>query len=95
MVILDIPLLMENKLNKNNFFIVFIDANKKEMKKRLKKRASYNEKVFKKLKKFQLPLEFKKKKSNFIIKNNFKISSVKKNVKIIKRKIIKNERSSS
>jgi len=95
MVILDIPLLMENKLNKSNFFIVFIDANKKEMKKRLKKRASYNEKVFKKLKKFQLPLEFKKKKSNFIIKNNFKISSVKKNVKIIKRKIIKNERSSS
>ena len=49
----------------------------------------------KKLKKLQLPLETKKKKSNFIIKNNFKSMFVKKNVKIIKNKILKNERSSS
>ena len=48
-----------------------------------------------KLKKLQLPLEIKKKKSNFILKNNFKSFSVKKNVKILKNKIFKNERSST
>ena len=63
--------------------------------KRLKKRSNFNLKIFKKLKKLQLPLETKKKKSNFIIKNNFKSMFVKKNVKIIKNKILKNERSSS
>ena len=51
--------------------------------------------MFKKLKELQLPIEIKKKKSNYIIKNNFKSLSVKKSVKILKRKILKNERCSS
>ena len=63
--------------------------NKKEINKRLKKRPNYNLKMFKKLKKLQLPLEVKKKKSNFIIKNNFISSSIKKRVRILKRKILK------
>ena len=45
----------------------------KEIIKRLSKRPNYNKKIFDKLRKLQLPLEFKEKKSNFIIKNNFKI----------------------
>ena len=45
-------------------------------------------KIFNKLRKLQLPLEFKKKKSNFIIKNNFKIISVRKSVRILKGKIL-------
>ena len=61
---------------------------KKEIQKRLRKRPNYNPKIFNKLRKFQLPLEFKKKKSNFIIKNNFKIISVRKSVKVIKSKIL-------
>ena len=36
-VILDIPLLLENKINDKNFKLIFVDANKKEIKKRLKK----------------------------------------------------------
>ena len=68
---------------------------KKEINKKLKKRLNFNKKIFNKLKKLQLPLELKKKKSNFIIKNNFKSFFVKKNVKIILRKILKNDRSSS
>ncbi len=95
MIVLDIPLLMENKLNKSNYILVFVDAKKKEIIKRIKKRPNFNKKILKKLKKFQLSLEFKKKNSNFIIKNNFKILYVKKNVKIIKNKILNNERSSS
>ena len=62
---------------------------KKEIQRRLRKRLNYNPKIFYKLKKLQLPLEFKKKKSDFIIKNNFKSSSLKKNVKVLKNKILR------
>jgi len=88
-VVLDIPLLIENKINKKKDVLVFIDAKKKEINKKLKKRPNYNLMMFKKLKKLQIPLKIKKKKSNFIIKNNFKSSPIKKSVKILKRKILK------
>ena len=88
MVVLDIPLLLENKINKKNYILVFVDSNKKEIQKRLKKRANYNSVIFNKLKKIQLPLEIKKKKSKFSIKNNFKSSYVRKNVKVLKSKIL-------
>ena len=94
MVVLDIPLLLENKINDKNFKIIFVDANKKEIQKRLKKRINYNPKLFYKLKKLQLSLEIKKKKSDFIIKNNFKSSYIKKRVKMLKIKILNNERDS-
>ena len=87
-VILDIPLLMENKINKKNDILIFVEAKKKEINKKLKKRENYNSKIFYKLKKLQLPLEIKKKKSDFIIKNNFKNNYVKKNVKNILKKIL-------
>ena len=94
-VVLDIPLLLEGKINKKRDILVFVESKKKEINKRLRKRYNFNVKVFKELKKLQLPLETKKKKSNFIIKNNFNSMFLKKNVKIIKNKILKNERSSS
>jgi len=94
-VVLDIPLLLEGKINKRRDILLFVEAKKKDINKRLKKRHNFNPKIIKKLRKLQLPLETKKKKSNFIIKNNFKSMFVKKNVKIIKNKILKNERSSS
>ena len=43
-----------------------------------------------KFKKLQLPLEFKKKQSNFIIKNNFRNNFIKKNVKKVFKKILLN-----
>jgi dephospho-CoA kinase len=89
-VILDIPLLMENKINRKSDIIIFVDAKKKEINKRLKKRDNFSPKIVKKLKKLQLPLELKRKRSNFIIKNNFKNNYVKKNVKKILRKILSN-----
>ena len=90
-IILDIPLLMENKINKKNDILVFIDAKKNEINKRLKKRSNFNLKVVKKLKKLQLSVEVKKKQSDYIIKNNFKNNSVKKNVKKILKKILLND----
>ena len=89
-VVLDIPLLIENKINKKRDILIFVEANKKEIKKRLKKRLNMNSRVFKKLRKLQLPVEVKKKKADFIIKNNFKNNFIKKNVKVLLKKILSN-----
>ena len=88
MIVLDVPLLLENKIEKKNNILVFVDAKKKEIIKNLKKRKNYNLKIIKILKKFQLPLNYKKKKSDFVIKNNFKMQQVKKSVKLLKKKLL-------
>jgi len=80
-IVLDIPLLMENKINKKNDVLILVDEKKKEINKRLIKRYKDNLKILKKLKKFQVPVELKRKKADFVIKNNFKNNNAKKNVK--------------
>ena len=87
-VILDIPLLLENKINIKNDILVFVDAQKKDIKKRLVKRKNFNLKLFKKFKKIQLSLDYKKKKSNFIIKNKFTKISIKNSVREILHEIL-------
>ena len=87
-IILDIPLFLENKINKKQDIIIFIDAKKKEINKRLKKKYKSNLIIVKKLKKLQLPVEEKKKKSNYIIKNNFNDKKVKKDAKKILKYIL-------
>ena len=89
MVILDIPLLIENKLNKNKDILIYVEANKKDIQKRLIKRKSYNKKLIENFKKIQCPPIKKKKLSNYIIKNNFKSSTIKKKIDIIKKKNLK------
>ena len=89
-VILDIPLFLENKMNKKSDILIFIDAKKKEINKRLKKKHNENLKIIEKFKKLQLPVEFKKKHSDFTIKNNFRNNFAKKNVKNILEKILLN-----
>ena len=85
MVILDIPLLLENKINKKNDILVFVQSNKTDILKRLKKRKNFNLKLLKKFKNVQLSSEYKKKKSQFVIKNDFTKKSVNSGI----RKIIK------
>tara|TARA_B100001123_G_C15142833_1_gene960261 strand:- start:179 stop:757 length:579 start_codon:yes stop_codon:yes gene_type:complete len=89
-IILDIPLFMENKMNKKNDILIFIDSQKKEVRKRLKKKFNKNREILKKFKKLQLALEIKKKKADYIIKNNFKDKSAKKNVKKVLGEILIN-----
>ena len=89
-VVLDIPLLMENKIYRKNDIIIFVSAAKREINKRLRRRNNFNLKIVKIFKKFQLPLELKKKRSDFIIKNNFKNYSIKKNVKKVLKEILEN-----
>ena len=86
-VILDIPLLLENKLNSNDMILIFIETKKKDVLKRLKKRKYFNFKLHKTIKNNQLALSIKRKKSDFIIKNNFKIQYVKNNIKKIKKEL--------
>ena len=93
-VVLDIPLFLENKLNKKNDYLIFVNSKKKDISRKIKKRKS-NLKLIKRLKKFQLSNKIKRKSADFIINNNFKKLNVKKNVIIIKKKILKNERSYS
>ena len=89
MVILDIPLLLENKINDKKDVLVFVQSKKSEILKRLKKRENFNNKLLKKFKSIQLPLDYKKNKSDFIIKNDFTKKNLKKSVKIILNKVLK------
>ena len=93
-VILDIPLLLENKINKKKDILVYVESAKIDILRNLKKRKNFNVKILNKFKKIQLPLAYKKRNSRFIIKNKFTQKSVKDGVKKIL-KTIKDERSSS
>ena len=87
-IIMDIPLLLENKINKKNDILVFVQSKKIDTSRRLKKRRNFNFKLYKKFKNIQLSLDYKKKKSQFIIKNDFTNKSVNKNIKIILKNIL-------
>ncbi len=87
-IILDVPLFLENKLNKKNDVIIFIQAKKNKIKKIINKRDKDNS-LMKKLKKVQLSVEKKKKKSNFIINNDYTKKTAKKYVKLVLKKILR------
>ena len=76
-VVLDIPLLLENKINKKKDILVYVHSNKADILKNLRKRKNLNLRLLKKFKEIQLPLAYKKKISKFIIKNKFTEKSVK------------------
>jgi|TARA_B100001996_G_scaffold83690_1_gene61725 dephospho-CoA kinase len=86
-VILDIPLLLENKINKKEDVLVFVQSKKSMILKNLKKRKNFNQKLFKKFKGIQLPISYKKKRSHFIVKNNFTKKSVNDGIKNILKEI--------
>jgi len=87
-VILDIPLLLENKINKKKDILVFIQSKSSDILKNLKKRKNFNQKLFKKFKNIQYSLKYKKKKSDFIIINDFTKKSVNDGIKKILKEII-------
>ena len=88
-VILDIPLLLENKINRKEDILVYVQSKKSFILKNLKKRKNFNQKLLKKFKEIQLPISYKKKKSNFIVKNDFTKRSVKDGIKDILKKLNK------
>ena len=82
-VILDIPLLLENKINKKKDILVYVQSKKADILRNLSKRKNFNPRILKKFKEIQLPLAYKRKISTFIIKNKFTQKSVKNGVRII------------
>ena len=88
-IIFDIPLLIENKLNKKKDIIIYVDAKQNLINKRLRERSNYNKKLLQKFKKIQLKSNLKKKKSNYKIANNFNSLVLKKAVNNLKFKILR------
>ena len=86
-VILDIPLLLENKINQKKDILIFVDSKKGDIEKRLKKRKNFNKKLFNLFRKIQFSSKYKMKKSHFIIKNDFTKKTININIKNIIRKI--------
>ena len=86
-VVLDVPLLLENKLNKKGDILIFIDSKKSDILKKLTKRKNFNKKLFNKFQKIQFSSQYKIRRSNFIIKNNFTKKTININIKDIQKKI--------
>ena len=86
-VILDIPLLLENNINNKRDILIYVQTKKNDVLKKLKTRKNFNKKLMNQLRKIQLPLDYKKKKSQFIIKNDFKKRTVLKYIKSILKEI--------
>ena len=94
LVVLDVPLLIENKLNKKDDILIFVESNKKKVLKRIKKRANYDSKVLKSLKEKQTILLKKRKLADYIVDNNFTETIMKKKINYLKKKIL-HERNST
>ncbi len=88
-IILDIPLLLENKINKENDILVFVNSKKSEILKRLRNRKNFDQKLFKKFKNIQLPIAYKKNISDFIIDNDFSKKTLKKSIRFILNELFK------
>ncbi len=93
-VVLDIPLYLENKMYKKNDVIIFLKTKKKDVDKKLKKRKNFNPMLLNILRKSQLTLKQKKNKSNYVLENNYNSAIMMRKVKILKEKIL-NDRSST
>ena len=89
-VVLDIPLFLENNLNKKDDYLIFINSKINDINRKINNRNS-NLRLIKMLRKFQIPKKIKKKKADFIIYNNFRKKKIQNNFKIIKNIILKNE----
>ncbi len=86
-VVLDVPLLLENRLNKKGDVLIYVDSKKSDILKKLIKRKNFNKKLFNKFEKIQLSSRYKRKKSHFIIKNDFTKKTINTNIKDILEKI--------
>ena len=93
-IILDIPLLIENKLYNKKDILIFVKSNENKVINRLKKRKNYNKKILLNLKKNQTDLLKKRKLANYIVDNNFSPNIMRKKINFLKNKIL-NERNST
>ena len=88
LIILDIPLFLENKLYNKKDIIIFIESTQKKINEKILKRKNFNKKLINRFKKIQFPLKLKKQKANLIIKNKFNYKKAKRDVEGILKKIL-------
>ena len=93
-IVLDIPLLIENKLYNKKDILIFVKSNQNKVINRLRKRKNYNKKILLNLKKNQANLLKKRKLANYIVDNNFSPNIMKKKISSLKNKIL-DERNST
>ena len=93
-IVLDIPLLIENKLYNKKDILIFVKSNQNKVINRLRKRENYNKKIFSNLRKNQANLLKKRKLANYIVDNNFSPNIMKKKISSLKNKIL-DERNST
>ena len=93
-IILDIPLLIENKLYNKKDILIFVKSNQNKVINRLKKRKNYSAKILLNLRKNQTKLLKKRKLANYIIDNNFSVNIMRKKINSLKNKIL-DERNST
>ena len=93
-IVLDIPLLIENKLYNKKDILIFVKSNHNKVINRLRKRKNYNKKILSNLRKNQANLLKKRKLANYVVDNNFSPNIMKKKIKVLKQKI-PNERNST
>ena len=93
-IILDIPLLIENKLYNKRDILIFVNSDQKKIINRLKKRKNYNKKILLSLRKNQSNLLKKRKLANYIVDNNFSPNIMRKKINSLKNRIL-NERNST
>ena len=93
-VILDVPLLVENKLYEKDYILVFVDSKKSKVLSRLKKRQNYNANILKKLRENQVMLSKKRKLAKYIVDNNYSPNVMKKKISALKKTIL-NERNNT
>ena len=93
-IVLDIPLLIENKLYNKKDILIFVNSNQNKVINRLRKRKNYDKKILSNLRKNQTNLLKKRKLANYIVDNNFSPNIMRKKINTLKNKII-NERNST
>ena len=87
-IVLDIPLLIENKLYNKKDILIFVKSDQNKVINRLRKRKNYNKKILLSLKKNQANLLKKRKLANYIVDNNFSPNIMKKKISLLKNKIL-------
>ena len=93
-IVLDIPLLIENKLYNKKDILIFVKSDQNKVINRLRKRKNYNKKILSNLRKNQANLLKKKKLANYIVDNNFRPNIMRKKISSLKNKIL-DERNST
>ena len=77
----------ENNIKIKNIVLVYVDAKTNEIINKLKGRKNFNKKTYKIMAKNQLPSVYKKRRCNFVIRNNFKKEFVIKQINELKVKL--------